>query len=42
MDVMGVSIVYIVYVLAEIGYIKDTEGSWSKGSPRNMRTNLVS
>ena len=34
--------VYIVYVSAEIGQIKDAKGNKSKGSTRNLPDNLVS
>ena len=41
MDVMEVSMIYIVYVSAEIGWIKGAEGNRSKVSTRNLPTNFV-
>ena len=42
MDVAESSMVYIVYVPAEIGYIKYAEGNQSKGGTRNPPSSLVS
>ena len=42
MDVSEISMMYIVYLLAYIGQIKDDEGNRSKEITRNMLTNLVS
>ena len=42
MDLVEVSMVYIVYVSEEIWYINDVEGNWSKGNTLNNPTSLVS
>ena len=42
MDVAEGSMMYIVYAFEKNGYIKDDGCNRSKGSTRNLPTNLVS